>query len=127
MTQMTGELPRVISRPVWLTARARNAVARPVFIGSVAAGTFIATLVALILAPQQVKRQAAPPPMPASARPDTAPLISALSHARVRLTRAESSLAFARSHAVVARPLAADTLAPRLIAHRDSLAAAVND
>src|SRR5215510_722576 len=127
MTQMTGDSPRLIPRPVWLTARARNAVGRPVFIGSVAAGTFVATLVALILAPQQVKRQAAPPPMPASARPDTAPLISALAHARVRLATAESSLGFARSHAVVAKPPAADTLGPGIIAHRDSLAAAVND
>src|SRR5215475_13032808 len=105
MTQMTGELPRVIPRAVWLTARARNAVARPVFIGSVAAGTFIATLVALILAPQQVKRQAVPPPMPASARPDTTPLLSALSHARVRLATAESSLAFARSLAAAVNDL----------------------
>src|SRR5262245_20056437 len=127
MPPMTGEFPRVIPRPAWLTARARNAVNRPVFIGSVAAGTFIATLVALILAPQQVRREASPLPLPASARPDTAPLTAALSHARVRLAMAESSLAFARADAVVAAPPAVDTLGPRILARRDSLTAGVND
>ena len=55
MAQMTGEFPRVIPRPVWLTARARNAVHRPMFIGAVGIGVFVATLVALILAPQQIR------------------------------------------------------------------------
>src|SRR5262245_49484759 len=127
MPPMTGEFPRVIPRPAWLTARARNAVNRPVFIGSVAAGTFIATLVALILAPQQVRREATPLPLPPSGRPDTAPLTAALSHARVRLAAAESSLAFARAHAVVAASPVVDTLGPRIVARRDSLAAGIND
>jgi Mrp family chromosome partitioning ATPase len=124
---MTGEFPRAIPRPAWLTARARNAVNRPVFIGSVAAGTFIATLVALILAPQQVRREATPLPLPPSGRPDTAPLTAALSHARVRLAAAESSLAFARAHAVIAESPVVDTLGPRIVARRDSLAAGIND
>jgi Mrp family chromosome partitioning ATPase len=127
MTQMTGEFPRVIPRPVWLTARARNAVHRPVFIGSVGAGAFVAVLVALILAPQQVRRVAQNLPAPSGARPDTAAFSSALSHARTRLTIADSSLVFARSHAIATPKPVVDTLGPQLIARRDSLTAAVND
>src|SRR5581483_7948408 len=98
MPHMTGEFPRAIPRPAWLTARARNAVQRPVFIGAVGIGAFIATLVALVLAPQQVRRVAQPIALPVEARPDTTPLVAALAHARVRLTAADSSLAEARQH-----------------------------
>src|SRR5262249_21673841 len=126
MASMTGEFPRLIPRPVWLTARARNAVHRPVFIGSVGAGTFIAALVALILAPQQAKRGGQQLPPPASARPDTMPLTAALSHARSRLVVAESSLAWARTHVAPPAPTV-DTLRPQIIARRDSLTAAVTE
>lgn len=127
MAQMTGEFPRVIPRPVWLTARARNAVHRPLFIGSVGAGAFVAVLVALILAPQQVRRSSQVAATPTGVRPDTTPFASALTHARSRLTIADSSLVFARSRAIAAPPPAVDTLGPILIARRDSLTAAVND
>jgi Mrp family chromosome partitioning ATPase len=127
MAQMTGEFPRLIPRAVWLTARARNAVHRPAFIGAVGAGAFIATLVALILAPQQVKRVTSAPTAPPTARPDTQPITAALSHARTRLTTAESSLARARATARVAPPPVVDTLGPKLVARRDSLTSAVND
>src|SRR4051812_35305279 len=127
MAQMTGEFPRAIPRPVWLTARARNAVHRPVFIGSVGAGAFVAVLVALILAPQQVRRVTQDPVVPAGTAPDTTAFSSALAHARSRLTVANSSLGFARSHAMSAPKPAVDTLGPQLIARRDSLTAAVND
>ena len=126
MAHMTGEFPRAIPRSVWLTARARNAMHRPVFIGSVGAGTFIAALVALILAPQQVKRGPAQPALPASARPDTQPLNAALTHARQRLSAADSSLTYARANVRTVQPVV-DTLGPRLIARRDSLTSAVND
>ena len=125
MVQMTGEFPRAIPRPVWLTARARNAVHRPVFIGAVGAGTFIAALVALILAPQQTRRGTAPA-LPTIAPPDTQPLTAALSHARIRLGAADSSLANARATVVTLKPTV-DTLGPQLIARRDSLTSAVND
>jgi len=127
MAQMTGEFPRAIPRPVWLTARARNAVHRPVFIGSVGAGAFVAVLVALILAPQQVRRVKQDQTVPAGTRPDTTAFYSALTHARSRLTVADSSLVFARSHAISAPKPVADTLGPQRIARRDSLTAAVND
>jgi invasion protein IalB len=41
-----------------MTARARNALRRPVFIGAVSVLTFVASLVALIVVPQQAKRAA---------------------------------------------------------------------
>lgn len=126
MAQMTGEFPRTIPRPVWLTARARNAIHRPVFIGAVGAGTFVAALVALILAPQ-AKRAPVVPAAPIAARPDTVPLSAALVHARTRLANAETSLQRARATVVTMPPPKVDTLAPRLIAQRDSLTAAVNE
>lgn len=127
MAQLTGEYPRAIPRPVWLTARARNAVRRPVFIGAVGIGTFVAALLALVLAPQQVRHVSRFVELPAGARPDTAPLVAALGQARSRLAGAESSLALARARAVTAPKLTADTLSPAANARRDSLAAAVND
>jgi Mrp family chromosome partitioning ATPase len=118
---------RAIPRAVWLTARARNAVHRPVFIGAVGIGTFIATIVALVLAPQQARHigQLAPPPM--GARPDTATFIAALMQARSRLTAADSSLAVARAHVAATPTPPADTVSPVAVRQRDSLSAAVND
>lgn len=125
MAQLTGELPRGISRPAWLTARARNAVQRPVVIGTVGIGAFVAALVALVLAPQQV-RQSHPSAIPAAPRPDTAAFIAALTHARGRLSAAESSLAVARTTPAPAQPVE-DTPNPAAVAQRDSLSAAVSD
>lgn len=125
MAQLTGDLPRGMSRPAWLTARARNAVQRPVVIGAVGVGAFVAALVALILAPQQVG-QSRPAPTPIAARPDTAAFVAALTHARVRLSAAESSLAVARATPAAAQPVE-DTPNPMAVAQRDSLSAAVSD
>jgi len=124
---MTGEYPRAIPRTAWLTARARNAVQRPVFIGAVGIGAFVAALVALVLAPQQVRRVAQPVVLPANVRPDTAPLIAALGHARMRLGIADSSLAHARARAFTTPLAPTDLPDPRIIARRDSLSTAVND
>jgi len=125
MPSLTGELPRGISRPAWLTARARNAAQRPVVIATVGIGAFVAALVALILAPQQV-RQARPASIPATPRPDTAAFVAALTHARARLSAAESSLSVARTAPAPSQPVE-DTPNPIAIAQRDSLSAAVSD
>jgi Mrp family chromosome partitioning ATPase len=127
MAQMTGEFPRPIARPVWLTARARNAMHRPVFIGAVGLGAFAAALAALVLAPQQVRHISQTASLPADARPDTARFAAALIQARTRLGSADASLNNARAHAAAAPPAAIDTLGPRLIKQRDSLSAAVSD
>lgn len=124
---MTGEFPRAIPRPVWLTARARNTVHRPVFIGAVSFGTFVAALVALVVAPQQSRRAAPVLPRSVGMRPDTMAFVAAFAQARSRLVAADSSLAYARSNAVSQAPPAADTLNPRLRVRRDSLSADVND
>jgi hypothetical protein len=128
MPQMTGEFPRAIPRPVWLTARARNAVHRPAFIAAVSFGTFVAALVALVVVPQQTRRGA--PPSPARAigtRPDTMVFVAALAQARARLIAADSSLAYARSNAAATEASAADTLNPRPRLRRDSLSNDVSD
>lgn len=127
MPQMTGEFPRPIARPAWLTARAWNAVHRPVFIGAVGLGAFVAALVALLLAPQQVRHVAQLPGLPTTARPDTTPFLAALAQARTRLGAAEVSLSSARTHALTAPKPAVDTVSPMLTARRDTLASAVND
>jgi tyrosine-protein kinase Etk/Wzc len=126
MRHSTSEYPRAIPRATWLTARARNAVLRPRFIGAVGIGAFVAALVALILSPKQVRRPVAVT-LPVEARPDTTPLLAALTHARTRLAVAESSLAVARLSASVAPKPSADSLSPRVIAHRDSMSNAVNE
>src|SRR4051812_32125111 len=127
MAQLTGEFPRPIARPVWLTARARNAMHRPVFIGAVGVGTFVAAAVALLLAPQQVKHIGQSNPLPVDVRPDTSPFAAALAQARTRLGTADASLNNARAHAAVVRVPVVDTLGPQLIRQRDSLSAAVSD
>jgi hypothetical protein len=128
MPQMTGEFPRAIPRPVWLTARARNAVHRPAFIGAVSFGTFVAALVALVVVPQQTRRGTPPPPARAiGTRPDTAVFVAALAQARARLVAADSSLTYARSNVTATASPAADTLNPRPRLRRDSLSSDVND
>jgi Mrp family chromosome partitioning ATPase len=126
MPHMTGEYPRAIPRATWLTTRARNAVKRPRFIGAVGVGAFIAALVALVLAPQQAHRTTTVP-LPLATRPDTTPLLAALAQARTRLGRADSSLSVAREQAGSPPKPSSDTLNPRLVAHRDSIASAVNE
>jgi len=127
MPHMTGEYPRPIPRATWLTARAHNAAQRPRFIAAVGIGAFIATLIALVLAPQQVHRTPVILAPPVEGRPDTTPLIAALTQARTRLGIADASLVMARERVAEAPPPTADTLNPKLVAHRDSLANAVNE
>ena len=121
----TSEFPRAIPRSAWLTARARNAVNRPVFIGAVSASAFVAALVALVLAPQQSRR--APPRSQTAPRPDTSALAAALIQASTRMASAESSLAFARAHPQAAVRQALDTLGPRLNARRDTLSGILSE
>src|SRR5437868_13498018 len=96
MPQMTGEFPRAIPRAVWLTARARNTVHRPVFIGAVGFGTFVATLVALVVAPQQAKRTTVLPSRTVGMRPDTMVFVAALAQAPARQAAVDSSPTSAR-------------------------------
>ncbi len=127
MALLTGDFPRSIPRAIWLAARARNAVRRPVFIAAVGLGTFVAALIALVLAPQQVKHRGEPRVSDVGTRPDTAQLIAAVNQSRMRLAVAETSLAMARVRAATTPVQEIDTLSPRLIKQRDSLSNAIND
>jgi Mrp family chromosome partitioning ATPase len=110
-----------------LTARARNAVRRPVFIGAVGVGTFVAALVALLLAPRQVKHSSQTRLADIGARPDTTPYIAALSQASLRFSAAESSLALARVRVASIPKQTIDTLSPIILRQRDSVSSALND
>src|SRR5438552_18289405 len=96
MTELTGEFPRSIPRPVWLAARARNAMHRPIFIGAVSVGTFVTALVALVVVPQQAQRAAqAIAPKPGE-RPDTAALAYSVAVGQARLAATDSAPTAAR-------------------------------
>ena len=130
MMQSTAEFStsqhRAASRQAWLTARARNAVNRPVFIGAVGIGAFVAVLVSLVLTPFQARRSAAPLAARAP-RPDTALYASARdarAHAsRVRRVGVGRKLA----RAAVAQPRGMPTLNPANVVARDSLSAAAGN
>jgi Mrp family chromosome partitioning ATPase len=127
MIRQTGESPsfshRAISRQAWLTARARNAVHRPVFIGAVGIGTFIAVLVSLVITPLQARRSGSPASATRGPRPDTSIYANAVARARVRLAAAESALVQSRAAATSGRAAPAVT-APLIGSRRDSLSSA---
>src|SRR5215510_7262249 len=120
MSTFTSEYRTTIPRTVWMTARSRNAMHRPVFIGAVSIGTFVTALVALVVMPYQAQRAAkAIAPRPGE-RPDTSGLYRDAAISRTRLTSAESSLALARAQSgAIAEALAVDTLSPTAQARRD--------
>ena len=89
--------PPAHSRATWMAARARNALRRPIFIGAVSIITFIASLVALVVVPQQARRSAAQLRPVAAQRPDTEPTAAALSEAARQVAAADSALLRARN------------------------------
>lgn len=122
---VTSEHRQHIPRPVWMSARARNAMRRPVFIGAVGVGTFVTALVAMVVTPQQTERAAqAVAPKPAE-WPDTAALLAVQDTARVRLAAAESALAISRQRAITIAQAPPDTVDPVLAARRDSLTTSI--
>jgi hypothetical protein len=80
-----------------MAARARNALRRPIFIGAVSIVTFIASLVALVVVPQQARRSAAQLRPAAAQRPDTEPTVEALAEAQRQVAAADSALVRARN------------------------------
>ncbi len=122
---------------VWVSARARNALRRPAFITAVSMITFITSLVALIIVPQQARRAANAVRPPAALRPDTEPTVSALMEADRQVAAAETALvasraAYAQVVAAAATAAAADTtangapLANSTRVRRDTLTAQVD-
>jgi Mrp family chromosome partitioning ATPase len=115
----------------WVTARARNALRRPLFIGTVGVVACLASLIALIVVPQQARR-ATPVVRPGAARPDTESTMRSLAVAERQVAAADSAIATARAQlqqliAATAAAVAADTtangdtLSADLRARRDSL------
>jgi hypothetical protein len=109
-------------RAAWISARARNAARRPVFIGAVSVGAFVTTLVALIVVPQQARRAAervAPDP---SERVDTVPVLREHERAEAQFRLADSALVAARAASSrLAQSTAEQALPADVIARRDSL------
>jgi len=104
------------SRAAWMAARARNALRRPVFIGTISILTFVASLVALIVVPQQAKRAANAIRPAAATRPDTAPTMSSLLAAERQVAAADAALVESRAAltqfiSATAAATAADTTA----------------
>jgi Mrp family chromosome partitioning ATPase len=107
--------PPTPTRATWIAARAHNALRRPVFIGAVSIVTFIASLVALVVVPQQARRAAAQMRPIGAQRPDTEPTVAALVEAERQVVAADSAIVAARKQIsqVVAASVAAsaaDTL-----------------
>jgi tyrosine-protein kinase Etk/Wzc len=98
---------------------------RPVFIGAVSVGTFVAALVALVLAPQQARRAAQTTSPPVGERPDTAPLAAAIEQTKNRYRNALASLAAARERAATTPLAPVDVPNPALVARRDSISATI--
>lgn len=99
-----------------MAARARNALRRPVFIGTVSIVIFAAALIAIVIVPQQARRAASALRPPASSRPDTEPTVVALRLAQQQVASAESAVAAARTQisqmiAAATAAVAADTTA----------------
>ena len=128
--------PPTLTPAVWIAARARNALRRPVFIGAVSIVTFITALLAFVIVPQQARKAAAAIRPPAAARPDTEPTMAALTEAERQIAAAESSIVAARAEltqivAAAAAATSADTtaggarLSPDIRSRRDTLAAQI--
>lgn len=97
-----------------MAARARNALRRPVFIGTVSLVIFATALIAIVVVPQQARRAATALRPAASARPDTEPTVVALREAERQVAVAESSVVAARTQigqmiSAAAAAVAADT------------------
>ena len=119
-----------------MAARARNALRRPVFIGTVSIVIFAAALIAIVVVPQQARRAASALRPAASARPDTEPTVIALRVAQSQVASADSAVVAARTQigqmiSAAAAAAAADTasggaaLSLEMHTRRDSLSADV--
>ncbi|HEX6598791.1 MAG TPA: hypothetical protein VF034_05670 [Gemmatimonadaceae bacterium] len=116
-----------------MASRARNALRRPIFIGTVSIVIFAAALIAIVVVPQQARRAASALRPTASSRPDTEPTVLALRLAQRQVASADSAVVAARTQighmiSAAAAAAAADTTAGGALSldaqtRRDSLAA----
>ena len=80
----------------WIAARAKNALRRPIFIGTVSVLTFIVSLMALVVVPRQARKDAVAMRPAAASRPDTESTVTALRQAQGEVAAAETTLARTR-------------------------------
>lgn len=113
------------TRAAWMSARARNALRRPVFIAAVSIGAFATALVALVAVPQQAERERRLTEAGLDARVDTLPYLEAFDAARRRVAAADSALARARAAAAQVRPAVPESLVVAGTAEREALAGRV--
>ena len=119
---LTAEYRLLVPRATWMTARARNAMHRPIFIGAVSVSAFVAALFTLVFMPQQAQKKAqAIAPKPGE-RPDTLLLVLGVARIQAQLAAADTAVAVARARSAVLADAAIDTLNPALTARHDSLA-----
>jgi Mrp family chromosome partitioning ATPase len=83
--------------PLWIAARARNALRRPLLIGGVGVVAFLASVLALAILPQQARKAAAALRPTTVVRPDTEPTSAALHDAERRAATADSVLVQTRA------------------------------
>ena len=124
--------PSTQNPAAWIVARARNALRRPLFISTVSVLTFAASLMALVVVPQQARKAAAVMRPAAASRPDTEPTVAALTEAERQVAAADSGIVLSRNElsqlvAATAAATATDTavggamLSAEVHGRRDSL------
>lgn len=121
-----------LSAASWISARARNALRRPAFISAVSIVTFTASLLALVVVPQQARKAAAAIRPAAASRPDTEPTMGALREAQRQVAAAEAGIVQARTEltrlvTATAAAVSNDTLDVGQRARRDSLTAQIGE
>jgi hypothetical protein len=114
-----SDLRKAISRPAWLTNRARNAIHRPVFVGAIALGTVVTALVSMVTAART--DQTAAPVMPRAPRPDTLTIAAAEASSRITLQQTDSALGRSRKIADSIAAIPPDPVELANKAARDSL------
>ena len=110
------------TRAAWMSARARNALRRPVFIALVSIGVFTTALVAFITVPQQARREARLEAAGLGNVVDTLAYLDAVRVARVNLAAADSALAAARATAAVVRTVVPDSMSVVDRSQREAMA-----
>lgn len=113
------------TRAAWMSARARNALHRPVFIAAVSIGVFATALVALIAVPQEAEREARLEAAGLNTAIDTMPYVEALQAAQRNVATADSALGAARAAAAQVRAVVPDSVALASDAQREALAGRV--
>lgn len=123
MRDGSGDFARIDPSAVWMSARARNALRRPLLIGTISALAFLTALVTLVVAPRGANRARRAAQQAFETRLDTVPALAQRDRGARATVAADSALAMARRLTFRSVPRAmVDTFPPALVARRDTLA-----